>query len=197
VTRQLVWAGTDGWRAESCLVTSVPDGFTATGVQLGVAPVPYRVDYRLTTAAGWVTRSLDVTAVGAGWQRTVRLTRGEDGGWTFRAEADGEVDLPDPVCDPARLASALDCDLGLSPLTNTMPVLRGGLHRRDGDADLAMAWVSVPDLAVHASQQRYEHVRTTSAGAVVRFSSGDFTAELQLDADGFVLDYPGLARRVA
>jgi hypothetical protein len=59
-----------------------------------------------------------------------------------------------------------------------------------------MAWVSVPDLHVHASVQRYEHLRTTAAGAVVRFSSGDFTADLLLDTDGFVADYPGLARRV-
>jgi hypothetical protein len=197
VRKHLVWAGTDEWRAESSLVTPVQDGFTATGVQLAVAPVPYRLDYRLTAAAGWVTRSLDVTAAGAGWQRRVRLTRGEDGGWTFRAEADGEVDLPDPVCDPARLAGALDCDIGFSPLTNTMPLLRSRLHRRPGTVDLTMAWVSVPDLAVVASAQRYEHLRTTPDGSVVRYSSGNFTAELELDADAFVVDYQYLARRVS
>ena len=58
-----------------------------------------------------------------------------------------------------------------------------------------MAWVSVPDLHVHASPQRYEHLRTTAAGAVVRFGSGDFTADLLVDAEGFVADYPGLAQR--
>jgi hypothetical protein len=30
----------------------------------------------------------------------------------------------------------------------------------------------------------------------VRFVSGDFTADIRFDAAGFVLDYPGLARRV-
>jgi hypothetical protein len=196
MVRQLTWTGTDEWRAESTLVTDLDEGFTARGVQLGVAPVPYRLDYRLTAAAGWITRSLDVTAVGAGWQRTVRLTRGEDGGWSFLAEADGEVRLPDPVCVTAALAGALDCDLGFSPLTNTMPILRTGAHRGTGAADFTMAWVSVPDLAVHASAQRYEHVRATRDGSVVRYSSRAFTADLELDADGFVVDYAGLARRV-
>ena len=106
------------------------------------------------------------------------------------------MDLPSAGGDTAPLTGALDCDLGLSPLTNTMPVLRHRLHREGGAADLLMAWVSVPDLHVHASPQRYEHLRTTAAGAVVRFSSGDFTADLLVDADGFVTDYPGLGTRV-
>jgi uncharacterized protein len=54
--------------------------------------------------------------------------------------------------------------------------------------------VSVPDLKVHAAPQRYEHVRP----GVVRFVSldSDFTAELELDGDGLVVRYPGLAERV-
>jgi hypothetical protein len=112
-------------------------------------------------------------------------------GWVTRA---GQVDLPAPGGGTAALGDALDCDLGLSPLSNTMPILRHRLHERPGAADLTMAWVSVPDLTVHRSLQRYEHVRRTPDGAVVRFVSGNFTAELLVDADGFVVDYPQLAR---
>ncbi|MGY1625002.1 putative glycolipid-binding domain-containing protein [Geodermatophilus sp. SYSU D00965] len=194
--RCLVWAGTDDWRAESALVRMAPEQFTAGGVQLGAAPAPYRLDHRLETGPGWVTRALELTAEGAGWRRWARLARHEAGGWTYRSGTEGEVALPDPVCDTRAIGAALDCDLGFSPLTNTMPVLRHGLHRCSGAVDLTMAWVSVPDLAVRASSQRYEHVRTTSHGAVVRFSSGSFAADLLLDEDGFVLDYPQLARRV-
>jgi hypothetical protein len=57
-----------------------------------------------------------------------------------------------------------------------------------------MAWVSIPDLAVHRSPQRYEHLRH----GVVRFASldGDFTADLELDTDGLLAFYPRLARRI-
>ena len=192
----LTWEGTDDWRAESALVLPHAREFTASGVQLGVAPVPYRLDYRLTTTDGWVTAAVALTAAGAGWRRAARLARAGDGHWSFSAETEGTVELPHPTYDQPALAGALDCDLGFSPLTNTMPILRGDLHRRPGSAELTMAWISVPDLAVRVSRQRYEHLRTTDGGAVVRFSSGAFTADLVVDGEGFVVDYPDLARRV-
>ena len=70
-----------------------------------------------------------------------------------------------------------------------------------GAADLLMAWVSVPGLTVHASPQRYEHVRAVmGGGAVVRYldrgAHDGFTADLVLDSHGLAETYPGLAERV-
>ena len=84
-------------------------------------------------------------------------------------------------------------DLGYSPLFNSLPILRDGLHRGGEPRDYVMAWVSVPELEVRPSAQRYEPL----GGALVRFRSGDFAAELELDEDGFVVRYPGLAERIA
>jgi hypothetical protein len=193
----LMWAGTDEWRAEAADVRVEEGRFRATGVQLGIVPVPYRVDYVLDTAAAWVTRTLQVTAGGDGWRRSLLLTRDPSGRWTSEADGAGHVDLPMPGGRTEDLDDALDCDLGLSPLSNSMPILRHRLQQHGGEADCTMAWVSVPDLTVHRSLQRYEHVRTTPAGALIRFSSGDFTADLLVDADGFVVDYPQLARRTS
>jgi uncharacterized protein len=82
-------------------------------------------------------------------------------------------------------------DLGFSPLTNTLPILADALHM-DGEArDYVMALVDVPSLEVVRSEQRYE----PHAPGRVRFRSGDFAAMLELDADGFVVRYPGLAVR--
>jgi hypothetical protein len=193
----LIWEGTDEWRAEAAHVQPEEDRFGATGVQLGVGPVPYRLDYELETTATWVTRVLHVTASGEGWRRSLRLARDGQGRWTSTATSDGQVDLPVPGCAAGTVDGALDCDLGLSPLTNAMPILRHQLHQSPGAVECAMAWVSVPDLAVHRSVQHYQHLRTEPDGAVVRFTSGDFTAELVVDTDGFVVDYPDLARRIS
>ena len=58
----------------------------------------------------------------------------------------------------------------------------------------------VPDLGLHPSRQRYEHVRRNAHKAVVRYVDlglfRGFTSELELDRDGLVLLYPQLARRV-
>ena len=84
-------------------------------------------------------------------------------------------------------------DLGYSPLFNSLPVLRFALHRGGDARELTMAWVSVPDLAVRRSEQRYEPVRP----GVVRYRAGTFSAEIDFDDDGFVVRYPGLAERIA
>jgi hypothetical protein len=58
-----------------------------------------------------------------------------------------------------------------------------------------MAWVSVPDLGLLVSAQRYEHVREGRRALVDRGLFPGFTAELEVDDDGLALVYPGLARR--
>jgi hypothetical protein len=84
-------------------------------------------------------------------------------------------------------------DLGWSPLFNSLPVVRDGLLREGAAArDYVMRWVDVPSLEVSRSEQRYEPL----GGGVVRYSSGSFTADVRFDDEGFVVDYPGIARRV-
>jgi hypothetical protein len=199
VQRLLIWSGVEGWLAEAAGLELGEAGLSARGTQLGVDPVPYRLDYRLDASVGWVTRSLEVEAAGEGWRRRLALARDGDGTWRCEAAAEGEVELPPPGGRLAGLDEALDCDLGLSPLTNLMPVRRAGLERGPGALDIVAAWVSSPDLSLHVSAQRYEHVRREGGGAVVRYADrgahDGFVADLVLDADGLVLEYPGLARR--
>ena len=180
--RALAWTGLEEWLAEHAQVDVEDGGIMATGVQLGAEPEPYLLEYRLDAPSEWITRRLDVEASGAGWRRSLTLEHNGSGRWSANGERRPELD------------GALDCDLAFSPLTNVMPIRRSELHRRAGSADFVMAWVSVPDLAIHASPQRYEHVRP----GVVRFVSldSDFTAELELDDDGLVVRYPRLAERV-
>jgi hypothetical protein len=198
-SRLLIWAGTDGWRTEAATVQLDAVGLVASGTQIGLDPVPYRLDYTLRTDPGLVTGLLDVTVHGTGWRRRLTLSRHPSGEWSQAAEEDGApgIRLPAPGGDTMALAGALDCDLGLSPLTNTMPVLRERLNRVPGSVEFQMAWVAVPSLAVTRSRQRYDTVRVEPDGsAIVRYSSDTFTAELLFDADGFVVSYPGLAGRV-
>jgi hypothetical protein len=173
--RFLAWRGLDEWRAEGCTIERDDDGLRAVGVQLGSS---YQLDYGLETGPELFTRRFVVTVKDARGERGVLLERSEeDGAWTANGEPVPEVE------------GALDVDLALSPLTNYMPAAR-----LDGEpADHVMAWVDVPSLEVSRSGQRYEPLGPRQ----VRFIGLDdgFTAELDLDPDGFVLHYPGLAGR--
>jgi uncharacterized protein len=174
----LVWRGLEEWLAESCEVALAGDRLHARGVQLGAEPHPYRADYELTTGPDWVTERLQVTARDAAGERSLELVRAADGSWT----ANGDP-LPD-------VQGALDCDLAFSPVTNFMPA-----RRMTGDAaDHVMAWVSLPDLGVSRSEQRYERLDERTVRYIGLDS--DFTADLELDEDGFVLVYPRMAERV-
>jgi hypothetical protein len=83
-------------------------------------------------------------------------------------------------------------DLAWSPLFNSLPVVRDGLLQAGPTHTYVMRWVDVPSLELHRSEQHYEPL----GNALVRFRADSFTADIQFDAAGFVLDYPGLARRV-
>jgi uncharacterized protein len=182
---------------------------------VGGDPVPYRLEYELDCGDRFITRRLSVRAWGAGWGRRLELARDLAGEWSVDADADGEAERlglpgvpgpPPPGGDPADFAAALDCDLGLSPLTNTMPVLRHGLLDGGGPVELLMAWVSVPWLAVTPSVQLYTHLRRGTAGdlgatgatdgllTLIGFQSGDFSRDVAFDAQGLVVDYPDIGR---
>ncbi len=64
-----------------------------------------------------------------------------------------------------------------------------------------MVWISVPDLSIHASPQRYTFLeRRSDEQRLVRFEAigegEDFLADVQFDSDGLVVDYPGVASRI-
>lgn len=170
----------------------------ATGVAIGSDPIPYRMDYRLTSRSRFVTKRIEVETRGQGWRRRLRLERDKAGDWDAQWETHGEALLRPPTGDMNELRDALDCDLALSPLTNSMPVLRHGLLRAGGPVEFLMAWISVPDLAVIPSRQRYTFVRSDEVASVVRYESAsrDFVADLLFDEDGLVVDYPGIGHRL-
>jgi hypothetical protein len=180
--RAVVWTKDDPPGMELAEVRLTDSALAASGVAIGSDPAPYRLDYSLVASDGYVTTGLRVEARGEGLHSTLELWRSDDGRWNVNGREVPELDR------------ALDCDLGLSPLTNSMPVLRHGLLREPDSVELVMAWVSVPDLTVHPSHQRYTGLRD----GLVRFDSLDdpFTAEISFDEDGLVVDYPGIGRRL-
>jgi len=204
LSRALMWQRTDTIGTEQALLND-RSGLHARGVSCSAEPVPWSCRYELYTDDTWATARFEVTAEGAGFLRTVRLERAA-GRWRVTASEQGDLDatlvaagraragMPGTE-DPSSLAGALDVDLGYSPLTNTLPVRRLRLtESQPGTSHVVdVAWVLLPGLEVLSSRQTY----TALGDGRVRFASGSFTAELLIDANGYVTRYPGLAERVA
>jgi hypothetical protein len=179
-SRVITWSVKESQGYETAWAEFADGSLRARGRAVGIVPQPYWISYELETAEDFVTRRLSVTAETETGARSLDLRHDGHGRWI----ADGEP-LPD-------VDGALDCDLGLCPLTNTMPALRHGLHRAPGEREFLMAWVSVPGLTVRPSRQTYTHL----GQGRVRFVSGDFRSDIEFDDDGFVVDYPGMATRL-
>jgi hypothetical protein len=197
--RAVAWVKDDPFGVEFAEIAIAGNHLTAAGVAIGTVPLPYRLDYELETEPGFVTARLRVTSSGEGWRRELDLRREENGVWSADTEEQGDVDLPPVGGDTTTLlADALDCDLGLSPLTNMMPILRHGLRHGGGPIEFTMAWVSVPALTVQADRQRYRHLSSAADHHIVRYEAvdGSFAADITVDANAVVIDYPGIARRL-
>jgi hypothetical protein len=197
--RAAAWVKEDPFGVEFAEITVAGDRLSASGVAVGTAPHPYRLDYELETETGFVTARLRATSRGEGWRRELDLRRDADGVWSIDASDHGDIELPPAGGDAASLADALDCDLELSPVTNMMPILRHRLIEHGGPIEFVMAWVAVPALTVHADGQRYRHLSSSAERHVVRFEATDdsFAADITLDAAAVVIDYPGIARQMS
>jgi hypothetical protein len=83
-------------------------------------------------------------------------------------------------------------------LTNALPVHRLGLEVGEG-ANAPAAYVRAPDLTVERLEQRY--FRGPDDGRHQRYHYAapafEFETDLLYDEAGLVIDYPGLAIRIA
>lgn len=210
IVRDYVWQGEDDpARLDSATVVFGHGSLKAHGTS---RTDTYALNWALETGDQWITKNLKATVDGHGWSRQLELERTDDGVWTSQVQTHGETALPPPgITASADLKDALDCDLALCPMTNTMPILRLNLLppaardvevARDEETVLTMAWVEVPSLRVLPSRQRYGRMPASGhsehSGQTVRYSSEsrDFTAELTIDQHGVVTRYPGLAKHL-
>lgn len=190
----MVWLKADPLGLEFAEIGLEPDCLTAIGVAIAAAPVPYRLDYEIAIRPGFTAARLEVVSTGDGWERTLNLERDEANDWSMAVSQVGDVDLPPPGGDLDAIEAATDFDLGLSPVTNLIPLRRYGLLERREPFELTVAWVSVPDLGVQPDGQRY----TALGENLVGFEAldGTFASQISLDGDGIAQDYPGIARRL-
>jgi uncharacterized protein len=175
-----------GWTAvrwpgmEHVVVSADEAGHRAEGQLIMAEDDLVTVRYSLACGPRWRFRTVTVSVTGAAGRRVLTLARDENGGWL----ADGQARPDLEPCD--------DIDINCTPLTNTLPIRR--IDWSAGKArDIDVAYVSVPELDVRKARQRYTSLDGETA---FRYESGSFRADLSVDADGLVLDYPGIWQRL-
>ena len=135
--------------------------------------------YVVEADVAWRTRRVRVEIANRG--RILEISANGTGRWSDQ----------EGIWIPA-LDGCIDVDISLTPATNTLPIRR--LNPAAGEAvDISVAYILAPELSLRAGPQRY----TRLADRLWRFHGVDsgFTADISVDAEGFVVGYPGLFRR--
>jgi len=143
--------------------------------------VPYGLRYRLACDGHWVTRSLDIHTTDG---RSLALRSDGEGEWT---DAEGF-----PI---AHLDGCIDIDLAGSPFTNTLPIRRTALPAGREAMEFRMAYIPFDTFRPAVDGQIY---RCLEEDRLYRYEAADrsFTADLTVDEDGLVTDYPELFVRI-
>lgn len=174
-----VWQPNLGEGAEEFTFRSGERGLEARGaVAAMLEGKPLKASYLVETDSAWRTRRVRVDVIGGG---VLEILSDGNGRWR---RADGTA-LPE-------LDGCLDPDISMTPFTNTVAIRRLGSPVGEA-AEIKVAYILVPELSLRAAPQRY----TRLADRLWRFDGLDidFTADITVDEDGFVVDYPGLFRR--
>jgi uncharacterized protein len=181
--RELMWRAWDGPGLEHLRLAVRDSGAVADGVVLGVAGGhPFRLAYEVRCDARWRVRYARVGSPGE--PPRIELVSDGEGNWEA---ADGRA--------LAYLQGCRYVDISATPFTNTLPIRRLVLAPGES-AEVSVAYFDGTDLQPWPELQRYACLEQDDRGGLYRFLGldGGFTADLRVDPDGLVVDYPGLFR---
>jgi len=184
VVREVMWWAWDGPGLGHLRLAVRDSVVVADGVVLGVSDGhPFRLAYGVRCDAYWRVRAARVGVPDE--PPKVELFSDGEGNWRG---SDG------------RTVSYLDgcryVDVSETPFTNTLPIRNLGLASGES-AEISVAYFDGTELQPWPEQQRYTSLKKGNGGGLYRFQSldGGFTADLAVDPDGLVVDYPGLFKR--
>lgn len=172
---------------EVAFMHSVGGGYRLEGdtaaVEEGEA---WAVRYAITVSSGWLSREARVEGRSPAGVRELILDGDGSGRWRVNGT------------EAPHLDGCLDVDLESSSLTNAVPVHRLGLEVGQG-AEAPAAYVRALDLDVERLEQRYVRLDDDEGRQRYHYTAPrfDFECELTYDEFGLVLDYPGIAVRLA
>jgi hypothetical protein len=176
------WRPLEGEGLEHLTIEPSEAGIRASSILIGErGGRPYGVRYTIDCNVAWTVMSFSIDTTDGR-----RLSLASDGNGHWR-NMDGTA-LP-------AFDGCIDIDLAGTPFTNTLPIRRLGLTPADGAAKLTMLYVPFDTFEPFPDGQNYICLEENS---LYRYEAKDrsFTADLPVDEDGLVMDYPTLFKRL-
>jgi uncharacterized protein len=176
------WRPLEGEGLEHLTVRAVEGGIRAESVIIGERDAAaYGVTCRVDCDDGWRVRSFHL-----------RDTTGRQ--LELASDGHGHWQTPDGTALP-EFDGCIDIDLSGSPFTNTLPIRRLNLDPSQGTARLRMVYIPFDTLEPFVDGQLYTCL-VPASHYLYEAEDGAFSAELPVDEDGLVTDYPTLFKRL-
>ena len=176
-----LWRRVKGIGLERFELLRETGGWTIRGTIIALGERgPAEARYTICCDAAWRTQTTDISLREASGARSLRV-RADQGHWFENGQ------------EKKDLAGSVDIDLGWSPSTNTIAIRRLDLPLGSLSGPLTMAWVRFPELTIEPSAQEYRRVDRLR----YRYTSGNgFSALIDVDGEGLVVEYEGVWQRV-
>jgi uncharacterized protein len=177
--KDLVWEKLDGLGYEHLKVFDTDSGYRVDSlIIVQHLNSIQRVHYEATLDSGWAMETVKITLVNQ--SKSLYLQTDGNGLW-FDKDLD---EIP-------ALQGCRDIDISATPFTNSLPIKRVG-WRLNEQQDFHMVYISVPNLSIKKVKQTYTLKEENNKSKKYNYESNTFTSEIEVDSDGFVLDYPTL-----
>jgi len=178
MTDTILWRRLDLPGHEFATIKRRDDGWQLSGAAIfSHDQTPTKLDYSVICEASWRTKSAQIAGVIGDQEINLHVFVDSERRWFLNG-------TECPV-----VAGCLDIDLGFSPSTNLLPIRRLSLEHGQ-EAEVRAAWLPFPSLEFELLPQLYRREGENT----YRYESGGgvFVRVLEVNAVGFVTNYPGL-----
>lgn len=177
----ITWEGVE-WKSIECMnwTEENKEPVITSHITGVIDTIPFGIHYMIELDTKWQTQHFLISDLNNP-DNVIELYSDGKGKWFDRDEA----------VNP--LEGCIDIDITLTPFTNTLPLRR--LNPAEGKRTLIeVVYIKVPEFTFEKCQQCY--TKLGNHRYLFEHVTNNFKAELQVDKDLMVMDYPDLFKRL-
>ena len=175
----ILWSGIEYYSLENCIVDST-NGIVVNSAIVGLYNKKiYRVEYQIKLNLVWETYYCFVKSQFDNQIKKFEFEKVQNK-WSLNGKHSGSFD------------GCTDVDIPLTPFTNSLPINRLQLNPGQ-EKDIDVIYIDLLENNIRPVKQKYRRI----SSEVYKYENipNDFEAEIKVDDEGFVIDYPTLFKR--
>jgi len=179
----IVWTGLEYHSIENCLISNNKNGTDISSTIIGLYEGKiYKIDYAIKANKKWETQEVSITARHSDHQQYILLTKNAEGDWMMNDEK------------AYSFTGCIDVDIALTPFTNTLPINRLAL-RNGEEQTISVIYFDLLNWDLKPVKQLYRRISEN----LYHYENipNNFEADIKVDKQGIVIEYPNLFNRSA